>query len=136
MSNEDLLAGLPAAPAKKRGRLAKSSIEIIGQTGVTVESSPLVLTSTTEEPSGDNTAAPEQETGETEPSGENPAAPEPFTAEQEAKFAASLASLDEKQNSLAPVSTDYTLAMANRVTIVGGKREYAYQRIIRQGKRL
>lgn len=38
---------------------------------------------------------------------------------------------------VAPVSTEFAAAQAQRITIIGqGKREYAYQRLMRAGKRL
>lgn len=137
MSNEDLLAGLtPAAETPKRrpGRPAKPVVQITGQTGVTTETVPLVPASTSE-------TLPDLQGGATD-AGVNAAeapidpAPMTFTPEQEAKIAAELAKFDAKVNSLTPVSVDYTLAMANRITQIGGKREYAYQRILRQGKKL
>jgi hypothetical protein len=47
------------------------------------------------------------------------------------------AALDAKLDALAPVSQRYEEAMKNRVVLIGGgKREYAYQRVLRAGKKL
>lgn len=127
MSNEDLLAGLPAAPAtKKRGKF--KPIELVPAS--TSEVIPEVQGGAND--AGVNATDIETPTDVAPPEGVT----DQFTAEQEAKFAASMAELDAKTNSLTPVSVDYTLAMANRISIVGGKREYSYNRLLRQGKSL
>jgi hypothetical protein len=72
------------------------------------------------------------------------------TPEEQAEAQKALAQLDKEAAERAarplevdasyvvpPISVDYELALANRITLIGGgKREYAYQRILRAGKRL
>jgi hypothetical protein len=71
------------------------------------------------------------------------------TEEDKAAAAAALEQLDKDAEArgktvddghayeLPPVSADYELAIANRVTLIGGgKREYAYHRLLRAGKKL
>jgi hypothetical protein len=151
--NSDLLGGAaaptpPAAEAapKRRGRPPGSgkkapAIVVTKETGVTVtEESFLPETSAAQTLDGANkeaayattaTATPEQnaETAEVLESELKGPPPKNTDAELDAKL--------DAQAQLAPVSAQYEEAIKNRVTLIGGgKREYAYQRLLRAGKKL
>lgn len=128
---------------KQRGRPRKTvtakepAVEVLSQSDVTVETSdlapdaPVVPPSTTAtlDPTPPAFAGGDTVTDAKMPEQSPPAVdPDVLTP---AQIEAAQAGIER-----APVSPDYTLAQAARVTIVSQKREYAWQRLKRAGKRL
>lgn len=157
--NSDLLGGDAPTPVadklaapKKRVRRTNAQIaadkaktpavEILSQTGVTVETAELVPDSTNPE-QRDAAEKPAEGTLEAFLAGIDPEVAKrlaPDADEDTSKFD-ELQSVTEADGSvsvqLPEVSADYTLAMAHRVRVFGEqKRTYAYQRVLRAGKKL
>lgn len=142
----------PKPTPKPRGRPRKITPAAPVPAAAPATPKPTTLTEITEAGEGAPSAA-EASTAETDAkvaealaSMAPPAPPEPDdnTAAVLAQFDAETANrkalealFGDAPLPVAPVSTEFAAAQAQRITLIGqGKREYAYQRLMRAGKRL
>lgn len=132
MSNDDLLAGLTPAAPKKSGRVAKAAAK--------AAAAPVVPASTKETLPEVIGGAADAGVNATDVEVPTDAAPAPQGEELIRSADGELVSEQNEDGSssviLPPVSPDFALHMAQRVRTIGAKREYAYNRLIRQGKKL